>query len=363
MPFCMNCGQKLTEGARFCAGCGSPVGTANNTTQRKQEWAGSIIKCPNCNDNIPSFTTTCPSCGLELRNTKASNSVREFAIKLEEIEKTRPSKSFSFKRRIEEQTEISSTDMKKISLIKSFAIPNTKEDILEFLVLASSNINMQRYNDFEFLSESEKAVSDAWEAKFEQAYEKAKLSFGNTSEFSKIQAIYDKKSKQLNISKKKHKHPWLETIIFFISVFSLLGIIAFILFSCDNNSIEKENNRLNIIVEEVYEYIDEENYNLARAKAATLVFSGSTTKAGDQTAEKWDKTREELIEIINKAEYGSDYINSDINEQNETSLSETKENYENNDGVSGFVDGIENGISGFENKINEFENFLNDLGQ
>ena len=106
--------------------------------------------------------------------------------------------------------------MKKISLIRSFVIPNTKEDMLEFLILASSNINLQRYNDFDTISESEKAVSDAWQAKFEQAYEKAKLSFGDTPEFEKIHAIYKKKTGEVEKSKKKRVYFWICGILHYL---------------------------------------------------------------------------------------------------------------------------------------------------
>ena len=42
---------------------------------------------------------------------------------------------------LQDQNEVNETDQKKINLIRSYVIPNTKEDLFEFLVLASSNIN------------------------------------------------------------------------------------------------------------------------------------------------------------------------------------------------------------------------------
>ena len=35
MAFCINCGQELPEGAKFCANCGKAVDSSNSTTQRK----------------------------------------------------------------------------------------------------------------------------------------------------------------------------------------------------------------------------------------------------------------------------------------------------------------------------------------
>jgi hypothetical protein len=50
---------------------------------------------------------------------------------------------------------------------------------------------------------NDEKVSDAWEAKFEQAYEKAKLSFGHTQDFEKIQALYQGKENKVKQRKKK----------------------------------------------------------------------------------------------------------------------------------------------------------------
>jgi hypothetical protein len=86
-------------------------------------------------------------------------------------------------------------------------IPNTKEDIYEFMILASSNIDVKVYDlgNSRYATASRKNVSDAWFAKFEQAYEKAKLTFGNTSDFENIQRIYDRTKGK--IKKEKLKLP------------------------------------------------------------------------------------------------------------------------------------------------------------
>ena len=98
---------------------------------------------------LGSFQATCPTCGHEVRDAKNSYSVREFAAKLEEIEHGRSTKGFGIKKMLQDQNEVNETDQKKINLIRSYVIPNTKEDLFEFLVLASSNINLQRTNVFD----------------------------------------------------------------------------------------------------------------------------------------------------------------------------------------------------------------------
>ena len=347
VQFCSYCGAKLDEGARFCKKCGEAVivtlysddnnitahpqqnlsspeqiaenipnvspsiHTHNNSvvddviTERKTVFEGEIHKCPNCGEALESFVVNCPSCGYEFRGAKNSSSVREFAAKLVAIEEARTSTDSVSKKKFQNQSEVSETDKKKISLIRSFAIPNTKEDLFEFLILASSNINIQRYGILEPISESEKKVSDAWAAKFEQAYEKAKLSFGHTHEFKKMQSIYEKKNAQISNIKKKSKYSEIGSFAFPILINVLLWgfLICFLSANdkADDQKIAKENERLDAIVEEVYCAIENENYVLARAKAANLVFEGSTTDSGKQASEKWDKTRTELLAIIDSA--------------------------------------------------------------
>lgn len=112
MAFCINCGQELAEGAKFCASCGNAVGASQNGAkeQRKTVYDGELHKCPNCGEQLGSFVTSCPACGYELRGTKVTSVVNELAQKLERTESVE----------------------QKIDLIRNFYIPNTKEDICEF---------------------------------------------------------------------------------------------------------------------------------------------------------------------------------------------------------------------------------------
>ena len=164
MAFCINCGQELADGAKFCANCGQSVNN-NSTTQRKMVYDGEIHKCPNCGEILNSFVTNCPSCGYELRSVKTNSPVNELAKKVEKA---------------------SSLD-DKIELITNFYIPNTKENIYDFFILAVSNLEDKWYD-----------TDDAWRAKLEQAYHKARLSFGNTSEFEYLEKLYNKTCKDVS---------------------------------------------------------------------------------------------------------------------------------------------------------------------
>ena len=157
MGFCIKCGHALAEGAHFCGNCGVAIGEANTESEhRKSVYDGELHKCPNCAEMLKSFMSSCPSCGYELRGSESKSRVDELANKLELAE---------------------SADQ-KISIIRNFYIPNTKEDIYEFVILATSNMNSYDY-DYE-----------AWDVKLQQAYQKATRSFGDTQEFHYIHQLY-----------------------------------------------------------------------------------------------------------------------------------------------------------------------------
>lgn len=212
MVFCTNCGQELAKGANFCAGCGKAVNDSASITQRKTVYDGKIYKCPNCGDVLNAYESVCETCGYERRGAKATGSVSELQLKLEELYAKRPPRKV---RTIFTQAlsggQISNADEEIVGLIKNFSIPNNKEDVMEFIILASSNIDMKVYGvnsqQYQTLNPTQREISDAWLAKYEQAYQKARLMFGGTQDFLNIQNMYEQKMKE--IQKRKRQLPLL----------------------------------------------------------------------------------------------------------------------------------------------------------
>ena len=174
MAFCSNCGHKLADGAKFCENCGVRVGgvASENEGGRRAFYEGEAHKCPQCGEVLNSFTGNCPSCGYELRGAKNSSSVKDLAEKI----------------------EIASSEEQRIRIIQNFPVPNTKEDICEFMILAASNFDAKDYTT----NSGEKDVSEAWFSKIEQCYNKAKLLL-NEADNKQIEEIY--KNTRLNIKK------------------------------------------------------------------------------------------------------------------------------------------------------------------
>ena len=195
MAFCINCGGKLVDGAKFCHACGTPVTHIpfEDKQQRHQEYVGKILKCPNCGNIVNPSDAVCSSCGFYLSEKKAVSSAKDFQQQMMEIEKTRKKKKFSL---IPDDKIIDETDKQILSLIKTYPIPNTIEDIVEFMHLAIANIDVKISKRTVWNSDSwsgtssAKEFSNAWVAKMQQIYNKAELYFPNEPEFLHVKEIY-----------------------------------------------------------------------------------------------------------------------------------------------------------------------------
>lgn len=111
---------------------------------------------------------SCPSCGYEFRDIDAVESVKELSLKIER----------------------SDSDEARAALVRSFPIPNTREDIIEFLILAVSNIDERS----PYGSEEEESLTKAWIAKADQALRKAELVIPDDEVFTKSKALYKRKT-------------------------------------------------------------------------------------------------------------------------------------------------------------------------
>lgn len=350
MPFCSNCGKEIDGGVKFCSECGADV---SNHTQRKQVYDGEIHKCPNCGEVLKSFEINCPACGYELRGTKASSAVKEFALKLEAIESRREyEKLRGLFAAAGAQQRVSKTDKQKISLIKSFSVPNSKEDMLEFMILATSSMDMRTYDSTNTnTSKSEKEINAAWFSKVQQVYKKAKLSYSTDSTFIEIKALYDSCNEEIKKSKKNSIIKWVLMLgwmpILFAVIFILVGIYSPI-------NEKKEVARLDAIVTEIEAQLEEGEYKYALMNADTLVYSG--TIRNEEQERQWIIKREYWIDkIIEEAAE-----NGVILERPEDDKVQ-EEAYDDSSGgfTEGVKDGMQPGLDSAKENIDEFNRILN----
>ncbi|MCQ2413727.1 MAG: zinc ribbon domain-containing protein [Clostridia bacterium] len=279
MAYCTNCGAQVDDNAKFCGVCGNKmvaIPQPPKTNARKTTYDGTIHKCPNCGVGLASFVKNCPECGYELRGADGVESASDFA------------------RRYASTT----SNDKKVDLIRTFVIPNTKEDILEFAILASSNIDTTAYTrDTVVVSGgvSQQDVSEAWMAKFEQAYQKATILLSGTPELKKIEGLYEKKKKSLSTAKVTSvggkvvkgifRNEFVKIMLPFILLMALIPLL-FGLSECGTGSGEK---KLEKQVKQVEAYIAEGNYDAALTTAYSMSQSYSSS---------WTETRANLISRI-----------------------------------------------------------------
>lgn len=295
MAYCSNCGAQIAENTKFCPECGSPnTSVSASSPQRQQEYSGKIIKCPSCGGVLKSFEASCPTCGYELRGSQPTNSVRELALKLEAIENAREHKPTRTRRSMFDYNsvlnpDISKTDEQKATIISTFPIPNTKEDLIEFMVLAGSNIDYKSYENN--IRTASKVVSDAWKAKLEQAYQKAEVLFKNDPDFQNIQTLHQK----MTTSIKKAKISVWKTLVIVLLIFAVgLTMIMVVANKSSSRDRAREVARLEAIVEDVESNLEEGKYKLALTLAESLEYGSYD----DVEERAWNLKREYLIEQI-----------------------------------------------------------------
>jgi len=284
MAFCTNCGSYVEDGAKFCGKCGAKMsaGSTSNTksssqadqpkphgTKRETVYEGEIHKCPNCGATLSSFMKKCPECGYELRGVASSYSVQEF------------SRSY----------ENAKSNSKKTDLIRTFVIPNTKEDILEFAILASSNIDAKSYSRHGNVVSggvSQQDVTEAWMAKFEQAQQKANILLTDDPYLEKINKLYSEKKKELENARTISGGKKVLGVIFgndfvkLMAPFLIFMLVCFVMLGDGERKLNRQ-------VKQIDSYIAEGNYDAALTTAYAM---------SDSYSHSWSETRASLINRI-----------------------------------------------------------------
>ena len=147
---------------------------------KQKEKVGHIKICPACGASVRAMEVVCKECNHEFQDKKANKSISDLIAKLEKED----NKDYDF------DTDRSE---KKARIITQFPIPQTKEDIFEFLSFS-----------YPFLENTsiDRDEKKAWKTKVGQAIMKAKLASGNSFDLEIISEYEDKLSKILDSEKK-----------------------------------------------------------------------------------------------------------------------------------------------------------------
>lgn len=169
----------------------------------KSEKYGDVRKCPACGAIVPSMAAKCPECGYEFTNVEANSSTRLLMQKIDEIqaqyaeltanvdnkdESTIRTRGYQVKRQLNDRTA---------QLIQNFPIPNTREDLIEFLTLCIGNSKADS-----IMLDGNDPVTPAWRKKLQQVIAKVKVALPNDQQAQELIEEYEGKREN---SKKKGK--------------------------------------------------------------------------------------------------------------------------------------------------------------
>lgn len=150
---------------------------AAQTSAPKSDKYGDVRKCPACGAIVHSMAAVCPECGQEFTNIKANSTANMLMQKIDEIQaqSSVAQRGLNAKDAKTAQRETwaieSQVTSRTVQAIKNFPIPNTREDLIEFMTLCLSNSRADR----QYVDE----IAEAWREKFEQLITKARITIPN----------------------------------------------------------------------------------------------------------------------------------------------------------------------------------------
>ncbi len=165
----------------------------------KSNKLGDVKKCPSCGAIVQSYQGTCAECGYAFENVEANSSSQKLAeellklddkyvqIKNEHMNKINKNPLSSFTSELTQRTDKENKRLNKehnkakAQLIKAFAIPSTKADLVEFI--ATLNVRMAEKSENRY-------ITDAYSIKNKECMAKANLLFANDATFNVLKESY-----------------------------------------------------------------------------------------------------------------------------------------------------------------------------
>ena len=160
---------------------------------------GNVMTCPACGATVNSRDLNCTDCGHEFRNVQAINSIKEFYQKymsIESGERERADKKEQkwYNEGIHQEETKKAIIQQQISLVSTFPVPNTQEDLLEFLNLAIPEATKDlglgwlaikmgaAHKDYVYVQ-----LQNAWKSKCNQVIMKARQLFNDAGLLNQVE--------------------------------------------------------------------------------------------------------------------------------------------------------------------------------
>ena len=173
-----------------------PPPPPQDVVPQKSNKEGDTSKCPSCGAPVQSFMTHCPDCGHEFRNTEAVSSISKLHEELQKIEAEERARPRSWIEQLDGEMAIHrAVANRQKTTISSFPVPNTKEDLLEFLSIASSQAQAKIDFGLYKWADPKNIIKQAWHAKCEQIIVKARFSMRDDQKTLEEFELYAKQLK------------------------------------------------------------------------------------------------------------------------------------------------------------------------
>ena len=184
---------------------------------------GEVRKCPNCGAQVKGGSAVCTECGYVFTNVSANSSAEKLQAKLDEFNRRQEQRADSrgYLRTVFDNT---SRCKQKMEIISTFPVPNTREDLLEFLTMLQPSADATGSHDGS--NSDGEDMSYAYWLLYTNCINKAKLSFPNDNDFQYYFQTYEKQlQKTKGIIGYLRCHPGTKVALGFL-LFMILWIIG-----------------------------------------------------------------------------------------------------------------------------------------
>ncbi len=146
---------------------------------KQKKKVGNIKTCPACGAPVKAMTLVCSDCDHEFISVDGNSSLRKLISEIDKIDKKSNNHSGSTMNTVWEAAQIT---VKKNQLIEMFPIPNTKEDLIEFLTYSISKVPPHD-------------IAGPWKKKAEETILKSRLFFSKDREILTTIDYFEKELK------------------------------------------------------------------------------------------------------------------------------------------------------------------------
>ena len=200
-------------------------------TPPESEKREKVAKCPNCGATIVGGLAACPDCGYAFNNKKANSSIEKLHAQLDEF-------NIRQEKRFDGSSAVGSIvkgfgramgrgpEKAKMDIISNFPVPNTRNDLLEFLTMIKPQAKSTADNRGLNIHNQEDMGYAYW-LLYSNCINKAKISFSDDKDFASFFQYYDEQiEKTKGVIGFAKTHPgatYLISLSLFIILMAIVG--------------------------------------------------------------------------------------------------------------------------------------------